>query len=84
VRPILGEAVWLGVHAAEDLADASGEEKKAAVLDAVGYVFDVVAPLCPLGFLSPFRAFLKAPIKQIVLLVAGGLVEVVVSKMQRG
>jgi hypothetical protein len=52
------------------------------VLDAVGYLFDVVAPFIPLGFLSPFRAFLKTPIKQIVLLVAGGLVEVVVSKMQ--
>lgn len=79
---IFGELTWLLVHAAEDLADATGEEKKAAVLSAVGYVYDVLAPYIPLPmFVSPFRRFLREPIKQIVLLLVSGLVEVIVSKM---
>lgn len=81
VGQIFGELIWLLVHAAEELEGASGEDKKAAVLTAVGYVFDIIAPYIPLGWLAPFRKFVTPSVRQIVLLVASGLVEVIVSKM---
>jgi hypothetical protein len=72
----------LGVYAAEDLADATGEEKKQYVLEAVGYLYDVIAPAVPLPwFLAPFRRFLRDPVRAIVLAVVSGAVEVIVASM---
>jgi hypothetical protein len=82
VGQIFGEFTWLAVHAAEDLQDASGEDKKAAVLAAVSYLYGVVAPFIPLPwFVQPFRSVLREPIRQIVLLTVSGLIEVIVAKM---
>jgi hypothetical protein len=79
--------IWLCVDAAETLVDpsgnpASGEDKKQAVLDAVGYLFDLVAPMLPLPmFLQPFRGWLRAPLRALVLALASGAIEVAVSRL---
>jgi ABC-type Co2+ transport system permease subunit len=83
IGQIFTALITLGVYAAKDLADATGEEKKAAVLDAVGYLFDVLAPAFPLPwFLQPFRAWLRSPMRSIVLAIADGILEATVAKMK--
>lgn len=74
--------VTLLVEAAEQLGDLTGIEKKQTVLDAVGYLFDILAPSIPLPFfLQPFRRWLRAPIKSLVLTLADGAIEAIVSRL---
>lgn len=76
--------VTLLVDAAEQITDLAGPEKKQAVLDAVGYLYDVIAPAVPLPiFLQPFRRFLRAPMKSVVLSIVSGAIEVAVSRLPR-
>ena len=71
----------LVVDAADDFQDASGEEKKATVLDAAGYLFDVLAPAFPLPwFVAPFRSFIRKPTRAIALAIADGVIEAIVAK----
>jgi hypothetical protein len=73
----------MSVQAAEELADASGEEKLAAVLDAFGYVWDLIIwPALPLGYFAMFRGLLAKPARAIAMAIAEGLVEAAVSKLK--
>jgi hypothetical protein len=75
------------VNAAEALIDpsgqaASGEDKKQAVLAAVGYLFDMIAPALPLPmFLSPFRSWLTSSLRALVMSLADGAIEAAVSRL---
>jgi hypothetical protein len=73
----------MGVQAAEGLADVTGEEKLAAVLDAFGYVWDVIIwPSLPLGYLNLFRGLLAKPARATAMAIAEGLVEAAVARMK--
>jgi hypothetical protein len=82
VGQIITAFVAMAVSAAEGLADAEGEEKKEMVLDFVDQLYDVVAPYVPLPmFLSPFRRFLREPLRYAVLAIAEGMLEVFVERL---
>jgi hypothetical protein len=81
VGQIFVALIELAVNAAELLNDATGEEKKQAVLDETSYLFDFVYPYIPLWIFSPLRAWLKEPVRKIVLAIADGVVEVFVAKL---
>lgn len=68
-----------GVEAEEEM---SGDEKKQLVLDWVGYLFDLLAPLIPLPwFLAPLSRFVQGRLRGIVLSVADGVIEAIVAWM---
>ena len=77
------------VGAAESLIDpsgaaASGEDKKQAVLDAVGYLFDMLAPALPLPmWLSPFRAYVTRSLRALVMALADGAIEAAVARLSQ-
>jgi hypothetical protein len=74
--------VQLAVEGAAELAQSTGEQKKAMVLEAVGYLYDRIAPAIPLPwFLQLFRAFLRVPIRNLVLALASGAIEAVVARL---
>jgi hypothetical protein len=77
------EFTQLAVAAADTVEGASGEDKKALVLSAAGYLFDTVSPLVPLPwFLTPFRGPILRSARVITLELVGGLVETFVAKLQ--
>lgn len=72
------QAVLLGLMnaATETMLDASGPEKKQAVLDGVGQVFDLIAPHIPLPwFLQPLRSVIVSRLRKFVLWLANGAIE---------
>lgn len=74
--------IGLAVAAAAKLNN-SGEEKKAFVLEAVGYLYDAIAPAIPLPFfLQPFRAFVRPHVRALVLRLADGVIEAVYRRLQ--
>lgn len=70
--------IELLVAAAEDLQDASGEDKKAAVEGAVHYLLDIVGPAVPLPwYLSLFKRPLRAAIEELI----DGAIEAAVARL---
>ncbi len=62
-----------------------GAEKKAVVLAAVGVLFDNVAPAIPLPFfVQPFRAFIRPYVRQLVIAIADGAIEVSYNRLKKG
>lgn len=74
--------IELAVGAAQELGNP-GPEKKALVLQWVGVLFDAIAPLVPVPtFYRLLQPFVRPYVKQFVLLVADGLLEVVYSRLK--
>lgn len=75
--------VEMAVQAAEQLPDATGEDKLAAVLDAFGYVFDaLIAPSISLPwFLAPLSFLLTPAVRSAAMALAEGLVEAAVARL---
>jgi hypothetical protein len=67
------------VHLVADELDAvagmSGADKKAAVLEAVGMLFDAVADKAIPAYAYPLWVVVKPAVRSIVLAVAGGVLE---------
>jgi hypothetical protein len=52
------------------------------VLDAVGYLFDMIAPALPLPMLlAPFRSWLTRSLRALVMSLADGAIEAAVSRL---
>lgn len=74
----------LAVAAARDLT-LTGAEKKELVLQAIGFLFDALAPAIPLPlWLRPLRAWILPALKVIVLEVADGAVEAILKLVRVG
>jgi hypothetical protein len=70
--------IELLVGAAEDLQDASGEDKKVAVESAVHYLLDIIAPAVPLPwYLLLFKRPLRAAAEQLI----DGAIEAAVARL---
>lgn len=63
------------VHAAEALGSGTGPQKKQAVLDALGQMYDDVIEPLDLPINDMVEPFVDKGIKQAVLLAAGGVIE---------
>lgn len=73
--------IHLAVAAAEDLAN-SGDQKKAFVLEAVGFLYDTIAPFVVLPiWLAPFRPVIRSVLRPLVLQLADGAIEAVVARL---
>ncbi len=60
-----------------------GADKKALVLEAVGFLFDTIAPAIPLPFwLAPVRLFLRPRLRQLVLAIADGAIEAIYARLK--
>ena len=78
------EFIDRAVAAAAMLANP-GTEKKAVVLAAVGVLFDNIAPAIPLPMIvQPFRVFIRPYVRQLVIALAGGVIEVSYSRLKKG
>lgn len=79
---LLRDLIETAVREAFDL-DISGPEKKQFVLDAVGYLFDTVAPVVPLPWwLVFFRVPLLRIARRVVLVVADQFIEYVYERIK--
>lgn len=72
---LLVALLHLAVAALDAVASMTGEEKKAAVLDAVGRLFDAVADRCVPLVLWPIWGLARGPVRLLVLALASGAVE---------
>jgi len=76
---IVVELLTLCIREADTLSHATGPEKKAAVVEAVGLLFDAVADQAvPLAF-KPFWFLLRPAVRAVVLELAAGAVEPLLS-----
>lgn len=70
--------IELLVGAAEDLRDASGEEKKVAVESAVHYLLDIITPAVPLPW---YLVLLKRPLRAEAEELIDGAIEAAVARL---
>jgi hypothetical protein len=75
--------VRLLVQSYEDVKDMSGEAKKAAVLVAVADLFDAVADKAVPTVLWPVWMFARPAVRSLVVALAAGAVEQVLSLVRR-
>ena len=72
---LLVALLHLAVAALDAVTSMTGEEKKAAVLDGVGRLFDAVAGRCVPLVLWPIWGLVRGPVRLLVLALASGAVE---------
>ena len=75
VGELLVALLHLAVAALDAVTSMTGEEKKAAVLDGVGRLFDAVAGRCVPLVLWPIWGLVRGPVRLLVLALASGAVE---------
>lgn len=82
VGQILVEFLQLLVEAATRI-NASGDEKKKMVLDAVAAIWGVIEMGLPIPlWLKPFWGFIRSPLQHIVLAIASGAVEAILANFK--
>lgn len=65
----------LGISLYDDIAVLSGAEKKAAVMDAAGRLFDAVADRCVPLALYPLWLLARPAVRSLLVSLAGGAIE---------
>jgi len=65
----------LGISLYDDIAVLSGAEKKAAVMDAAGRLFDAVADRCVPLAVYPLWLLARPAVRSLLVSLAGGAIE---------
>jgi hypothetical protein len=79
---ILHDFIEMAVEAAKELGNP-GAEKRAIVLQWVGTLFDVLAPLVPVPlWFKLLQPFTRPIVRQVVLALAGALLEKTYAKLK--
>jgi len=82
VAQLFQALIVLAVQAATQLTNA-GAQKKDFVLQAVAYLYDAIAPSIPLPFfVQPFRFLLRPHVRNLVLAIADGVIEVIYARLK--
>lgn len=72
---LLVALLHLAVAALDAVTSMTGDQKKAAVLDGAGRLFDAVADRCVPMVLWPIWGLARGPVRLLVLALASGAVE---------
>ena len=72
---LLVALLHLAVAALDAVTSMTGEEKKGAVLDGVGRLFDAVADRCIPLVLWPLWGLARGPVRLLVIALASGAIE---------
>jgi hypothetical protein len=79
---LVNALIGVAVDAAEQLAN-TGDEKKQFVLEAVAFLYDTIAPFVVLPiWLAPFRPLIRSILRPLVLNLADGAIEAIVSRLK--